>query len=88
MEISGPGLDTVRRHRPPQRVRVTEISPEDAAYPGVVQKNVFSLPQMLLAAPDGEPRLDVHSEGQARFIKKYRLKGEDCVADQTAQVHL
>ena len=27
LEISGPGLDTARRHRPPQRVRVTEISP-------------------------------------------------------------
>ena len=47
----------------------------------------MSLPQMLLAAPDGEPRLDVHSGGQARF-KEYRLKGEDCVADQTAQVHM
>ena len=31
MEISGPGLDTARRHRPPQRVRVTEISPEGEA---------------------------------------------------------
>ena len=88
MEISGPGLDTARRHRPPQRVRVTEISPEGAAYfRRVVQQNVYRLPQMLPAAPDSDIFLNVRSEGVARF-KKYRLKGEDRVADQTAQVHL
>ena len=56
-------------------------------FPGVVQKNVYRLPQMLLAAPDSDIFLNVRSEGVARF-KKYRLKGEDRIADQTAQVHL
>ena len=55
------------------------------AFPGVVQKNVYRLPQMLLAAPDSDIFLNVRSEGVARF-KEYRLKGENGIVDQTAEI--
>ena len=88
MEISGPGLDTARRHRPLQRVRVTEISPEGAAYFRALSRRMSTVcRRCCLAAPDSDIFLNVRSEGVARF-KEYRLKGEDRVADQTAQVHL
>ena len=54
--------------------------------PGVVQQNFRHLPQVALAAPDGDVRLDVRLQSQPRF-KAHRLKGQHRVGHQTAQVH-
>ena len=55
--------------------------------PGIVQENVRRLPQVLLAAPEGDARLDIRCQGQA-CLEEHRLEGENRIADQLAEIHL